>query len=189
MSEVDVHDFQAEVRVVAPAEAYGPEATKAVNHVVDLLSRKQVPMKNVKQIVTALACYEIDGSDIPEDSYDSTFDMEKEVTEVLRSVKLLRKSIMNPNGTALRAGVTVGEAKDVISMSNTMINTLMKSHEKIVNMARYRAVEQATIDTLRELDADLSLTDRLDQFHEAGATGDGPLTTYFLEALEARLDD
>ena len=145
--------------------------------------------KNVKQIVSALANYEVDGTDVPEESYDSTFDMEKEVTEVLRSVKLLRKSILNANGTGLKAGVTVSEAKDVISMSNTMINTLMKSHEKIVNMARYRAVEQATIDTLRDLESDAKFLEDLEAFQKAGSHGEGPLTVAFIEALDRRLED
>lgn len=187
--EIDVHDFQPETRAEPPPAGFGPEAVKAVNFVVDLLARKQVPAKQVKQIVSALANYEVDGSDIPEQDYDEAFDMEKEVKEVLRSVKLLRRSIMNSSGTALKAGVLVSEAKDVISMSNTMINTLMKSHEKIVNMARYRAVEQATIDILRDLESDAKFLAELERYQAEGAHGEGPMTSAFLEALDRRLEN
>lgn len=191
MSEVDVHEFAGStVKAETPEEiGFSPAALQAFNYTLDLLKRKQIPQKKLRELMVAISAGEEEFDGVDDDDYDETFDMEKEVSEVLRSVKVLRKSIMTASGKGLRSGVTVGEAKDVISMSNSMITTLMKSHEKIVNMARYRAVEQATIDTLRELDSDLLLGDRLEQFHANGSVGEGPVTTYFLEALETRLDD
>lgn len=193
--DVDVHQFvEGTIKVEPGKQEVGltEEGKKSVNHVVDLLSRRQIPSKEVRRIMLAMREYEV-GGDLgeeaqEEEAYDENFDMQKEIAEVLRSVRLLRKSIMSPSGKALKAGVTPGEAKDVISMSNSMINTLMKSHEKVVNMSRYRAVEQATVDILRELDGQEELIQKLVDFRDAGAKGDGPLTSAFLDALEQRLE-
>lgn len=190
MSEVDIHDFVAStVKADTHEEAgFSPAALQAFNYVLDLLKRKQIPPKKLRELMIAISSQEEELDPSDEEAYDETFDMEREVAEVLRSVKILRKSILTPSGRGLRAGVTVAEAKDVISMSNSMINTLMKSHEKIVNMARYRAVEQATVDVLRDLDGDEKLIQDLEIFQAGGKKGDGPLVTAFIHSLEMRLE-
>lgn len=192
--EVDIHAFASAAEKVASVvveedQGFSPSASQAFNQIVDLAKRKQIPQKKVRELMLALAIYETgEGEDGESEVYDETFDMEKEVAEIIQSVRMLRRSIRSPNGKGLKAGVTVAEAKDVISMSNTMVNTLMKSHEKIVNMARYRAVEQATVDILRDLDGSEKLVSDLEEFHAAGKKGDGPLVVSFMEALESRLD-
>lgn len=190
MSEIDVHDFAGSTTKVEIPEEFGfsPEALRSFNYVVDLLKRKQIPPKKLRELMIAISSTEEELDPDDDESYDETFDMEKEVAEVLRSVKILRKSILTASGRGLRTGVTVAEAKDVISMSNSMINTLMKSHEKIVNMARYRAVEQATVDVLRDLDGDEKLLQDMEAFQAGGKKGDGPLVTAFITSLETRLE-
>lgn len=200
MSGIDVFEFEKGLITPPPSiptqeaideEAMGftTQSLKSFNQLIDQIKRKQLPPKRLKELTSALAMsYESEDASPDEADYDETFDMEKEVSEVLKTVKLLRKSILTASGRAIRAGVTVSEAKDVISMSNSMISTLMKSHEKIVNMARYRAVEQATVDVLRDLDGDSALIEKLEEFHSANKEGDGPLVTAFISALESRLD-
>jgi len=186
--EVDLHDFETEVS----ASALDPNQRRAFSLVMGMLTQGTLPFPMVKEIATALKAYgshgQPDETSVEDDVYDETFSMAEEVHEVMKAVKLLRKSIMAPGGKALKKDITTTEAKDVISMSNTMINTLMKSHEKIMNMERYRAVEQATVDVLRELDGDEKLITALEKFHEEGKKGDGPLVENFINALEIRLD-
>lgn len=195
--DIDVHEFAKTVDTsLVPVfgeiePGFTPADLQAFNCIVNLLKKRQLPQKKLRELMSAIGAYEEDsygGEDGDDDDYDETFDMEKEVAEVLRTVKILRRTILSPNKRALKAGVTVGDAKDVLSMSNSMIATLMKSHEKIMNMARYRAVEQATVDILRELDGAEKLVTDLEDFQASGAKGDGPLVTSFLTALEARLD-
>jgi len=188
--EVDVHEFANTAESIAQPEEVGfsPEALQSFNHIVDLLKRRQVPKKKLRELMIAISANEDNSGDEGEEAYDETFDMEKEVAEVLRAVKILRNSMLNESKKGLKVGVTIGEAKDVLSMSNSMINTLMKSHEKIVNMARYRAVEQATVDILRDLDGDEKFITDLENFQAEGKKGEGPLIKSFMAALESRLD-
>ena len=184
---MDLHNFETEVS----ASALDPNQRRAFTTVMGMLAQGTLPFTMVKEIATALKAYGSHGEPNAvevEDVYDETFSMAEEVHEVMKAVKLLRKSILAPGGKALKTGITTTEAKDVISMSNTMINTLMKSHEKIMNMERYRAVEQATVDVLRELDGDEKLVTALEKFHAEGKKGDGPLVENFISALEMRLD-
>lgn len=190
--EVDVHEFVSTAEAAAGQDreemGFSQSALQSFNHVVDLLKRRQVPQKKLRELMIAISANEENSGSDDEESYDETFDMEKEVAEVLRSVKILRRSILNESKKGLKVGVTVAEAKDVLSMSNSMINTLMKSHEKIINMARYRAVEQATVDILRELDGDEKFAEDIETYQAEGKKGDGPLIKSFLSALESRLD-
>lgn len=195
MSEVDVSDFDVQrppVREDLTTESdyrLSREEKQALNTVKEMLDLGRVPKKEAFALLRALAAFD-HNSQMEEDDvdYDESFDLSKEISEVLRSVRLLRKSILSPSGKSLKSGVTVGEAKDVISMSNSMINTLVKTHEKVVNMERYRAVEQATVDILRELDSDREFMRELNEHIEAGGSGEGPLVRKFIEALEVRLE-
>lgn len=184
--EIDIHSFEAGQ---ADDCRLDPAQRKAFDHVMEMLTSGVMPFPKVKEIAAALKPYGgFATPDQDEDTYDETFSMADEVKEVMVAVRLLRKSIYAAGGKKLREGVTISEAKDVISMSNTMINTLMKSHEKIMNMERYRAVEQATVDVLRELDGDRKLVAALEKFHEEGCKGEGPLVENFITALELRLE-
>jgi len=195
MSEVDVSDFDVQrppVREDLTTESdyrLSREEKQALNTVKEMLDLGRVPKKEAFALLRALAAFD-HNSQMEEDDvdYDESFDLSKEISEVLKSVRLLRKSILSPSGKSLKSGVTVGEAKDVISMSNSMINTLVKTHEKVVNMERYRAVEQATVDILRELDSDREFMREFNEHIEAGGSGEGPLVRKFIEALEVRLE-
>lgn len=197
--EIDVRDFD----IVKPAEAKNGEVfvedglvlsreeKQAINLVKELVDIGRMPRKEAFALLRCLARFDQNAQMEEEGDvdYDEAFDLSKEIGEVLKSVRLLRKSILSPSGKSLRSGVTVGEAKDVISMSNSMINTLVKTHEKVVNMERYRAVEQATVDILRELDTDRVFARELNEYVESEErTQDGPLIRRFIDALSARLE-
>ena len=195
MSEVDVSDFDVQrppVREDLTTESdyrLSREEKQALNTVKEMLDLGRVPKKEAFALLRALGAIDHNSQMVEVFVvYDESFDLSKEISEVLKSVRLLRKSILSPSGKSLKSGVTVGEAKDVISMSNSMINTLVKTHEKVVNMERYRAVEQATVDILRELDSDREFMRELNEHIEAGGSGEGPLVRKFIEALEVRLE-
>jgi hypothetical protein len=92
--------------------------------------------------------------DLPHQSmvYDEKFKLSDEVSSLVNMVRAIRNRAF-PDGTHLDPDLSISEAKDVLSMTNTTIATLMKSHEKLVNMERFRAMEVATIDTLNALDS------------------------------------
>ncbi len=84
--------------------------------------------------------------------YDAKFDLTEEIGMQLKMVHALRRKVM-VNGT-IRSGVSAREVKEVVSTTSTMLNTLMKNHEKMMSMDRQRAVESSTISVLRELGND-----------------------------------
>jgi len=77
--------------------------------------------------------------------YGPDFDLTNEVNTQLAIVNAMRNTIVVPGTHALREGVTTREAKELISASNTLMSTLMKSHKDIINAERQRAVEEAVI--------------------------------------------
>jgi len=81
--------------------------------------------------------------------YGAEFSVEDEIGLQIRAVQALRHHVF-PNGL-MRHDANVREAKDVLATCNQMIKTLMDSHEKIQNMARMRAVETATVDTMAQM--------------------------------------
>lgn len=101
-------------------------------------------------------------------TYDAQFDMGKEVELQLRTVHALRRQVMVNN--RIRKGTTTREVKEVVSTTTTMLNSLMKHHEKLLSMDRQRALEAATISVLKEL-------------------GDGTMIDKFFELMEQALQD
>ena len=101
-------------------------------------------------------------------TYDAQFDMGKEVELQLRTVHALRRQVMVNN--RIRKGTTTREVKEVVSTTTTMLNSLMKHHEKLLSMDRQRALEAATISVLKEL-------------------GDGAMIDKFFELMEQALQD
>lgn len=83
--------------------------------------------------------------------YGADFDLAAEVSMQIMAVRAMRESVL-PGGR-VRPGVPAREIKEVITASSTLLNTLLKTHEKIMSYERMRAIEEAvneTIDTLPE---------------------------------------
>ncbi|RLA60687.1 MAG: hypothetical protein DRQ89_12445 [Epsilonproteobacteria bacterium] len=101
-------------------------------------------------------------------TYGAEYDMTSEVEGLIQSVRAMRNSVMTEDGR-MRTDVTPREMKDVVTATSSLMNLLMKSHEKLMDFDRHRALEQATIDILRGM-------------------GGEEIVTKFVENMEARLE-
>lgn len=86
--------------------------------------------------------------------YGASFDLASEVEAQIAAVRAVRSTVMSPGGQIL-PGVSSREAKEVISSGSTLLTTLMKFHEKVVNMDRLRKLESAMLEVLRDKDPQL----------------------------------
>jgi len=82
--------------------------------------------------------------------YGANFDLAEEVNEQIKAVRALRDMIMDENGQ-IKDGHTPRDAKELISSSNTLLGSLMRFHDKIINQNRMRLVEQATVEAVKTL--------------------------------------
>ena len=90
------------------------------------------------------------GLDDPE--YGADFDMVEEVNEQIKAVRALRASVMDPETGGIRQDKSTRDVKEIVSSSSTLLTWLMKFHEKIIYQDRMRALEQATIEVVKDLD-------------------------------------
>jgi Mg2+ and Co2+ transporter CorA len=86
---------------------------------------------------------------VPETNYDATFDLGDEVEQQIKAVRAIRAQVFDENGR-MRTDISSREAKEVISTGSTMLATLMKYHEKIMNMDRLRKLELSVMEALAE---------------------------------------
>jgi len=93
------------------------------------------------------------GASVEDPNYGADFDMSVEVNDQIRTVRALRAMVINENGT-IKTGYTARDAKELISASGTLLGSLMKFHDKIINQSRMRMVEQATIEVIKTLPED-----------------------------------
>lgn len=91
-------------------------------------------------------------------NYGAEFDLAEEVEQQIKAVRAIRANVFDSNGN-LRSSVSSREAKEIISTGSTMLGTLMKYHEKVMNMERLRKLEQAVIEAL--MDADEAFKDKV----------------------------
>jgi hypothetical protein len=79
------------------------------------------------------------------EDYGPNFSMERELNEQLKLIRKMRMSVRY-------AGVEVDmkERKEVISACNSFFSSLMKYHEKVVNLERLRLVEQALVKSVKQ---------------------------------------
>jgi len=100
--------------------------------------------------------------------YDENFDLKVEIAAQISAVRAMRKTVLLSTGR-VKEGVSPRELKEVVTSSSQLIATLMKYHEKLMTMDRYRAVEATTLEILQDLSEGEDLTEK------------------FLTLLEARL--
>ena len=82
--------------------------------------------------------------------YGADFDLRDEVEAQIVAVRAMRGSVMLPGGK-IKPGVAARELKEVVTASNTLLQTLMKTHEKVLNYDRQRALEAATVAAVENL--------------------------------------
>lgn len=81
--------------------------------------------------------------------YGASFDIKEEVQMQIMAVRAMRNAVM-PNGR-VRPGLASREMKEVVTASSTLLNTLMKTHDKIMSLERQRAIEEAVTTSIQTL--------------------------------------
>ncbi len=91
---------------------------------------------------------------LPDDfTYGADFDFASEVTAQIRAVRAMRRSVMSDSGKVLE-NVSARELKEVVSASSTLLQTLLKTHEKVLSFDRQRAVERSVVEVVKRLGKD-----------------------------------
>lgn len=91
---------------------------------------------------------------LPGEVYGADFSMAGELEAQISAVRAMRNRIMRMDGT-LSKEISTREAKEVVGSMTSMMNTLMKHHEKVVNMERLRILESSVVDVLMEVDPEI----------------------------------
>lgn len=110
------------------------------------------------------ALEEVDGNV----EYDESYDMKGEMTMMISACRAMRNHVLD--GDRVRDGIAFRDLKDFMSSVSSMMSSMMKNHEKLMSMDRHRAIEQATIQVLKEL-------------------GGEDVTTRFISLMEANLTE
>jgi len=82
-------------------------------------------------------------------SYGAEYDIKVEIEGLINAVRAMQDSVMI-NGQ-IRPGITPREMREVVASTTTLLTLLVKTHEKFMGFDRQRALEVATIETLRQL--------------------------------------
>jgi len=82
--------------------------------------------------------------------YGADFDFNHEIEAQIVAVRAMRARVMTPGGQ-LKVDIPIREAKETLAAGTTLLQTLMKNHEKVMNFNRQRAIEEATIQAIRNL--------------------------------------
>lgn len=86
--------------------------------------------------------------------YDANFSMADELQAQIMAVRAIRDRIMTADGQ-LSSEISTREAKEVVSSGSTLLGSLMKFHEKVVNMERLRLLESSVVEVLGEQDEEI----------------------------------
>lgn len=164
---MDLHNFESGVRPFQTASSTTVfELGELVRRVVQF--KEQFTDSQIQEIHDAIRPHLKSAAAAEQNMYDSNFSIADEINELLITSRAMRRSVMTDSGE-IQADISTREVKEVLSSSTTLINSLMKSHEKVMSMERFRSVEAATIETLLEV-------------------GDQGLVDKFVEILTTKLD-
>ena len=120
---------------------------KRINAAVNLILSK--PQKLTDTQKRDLACIlrpylEETGADA---EYGADFDVGEELNQQIAAVRKMRRMAMNPkDGNE----VSVRELKEIVTSGTSLLKTLLSVHEKVVNFDRLKAIEDATVATVKE---------------------------------------
>lgn len=139
------------------ATALVKELVNAVNLICEsadtgVLSHQQVELLAHKLPEAYPEAFRGLGADMPieDPNYGADFDMSTEVNDQIRTVRALRSMVLDENGS-IKQGYSARDAKELISASGTLLGSLMKFHDKIINQSRMRMVEQSTVEVIKTL--------------------------------------
>lgn len=87
-------------------------------------------------------------ADPPPTRFGSEFDLLEEIQTQINAVQILRDRVIQDG--ELAEGVTVRDAKEALSAATSLITTLNKVYQDIVNASRLRQIELATVEVVKE---------------------------------------
>jgi hypothetical protein len=118
-----------------------------------------------------------------------SFSIAGEIAETVKILRSLRRSLFCPLSGNLLEGKDIGEARDLLTTSNSLITTMLKTQEKVINMERFQAMEDATIETLKAIQEDfLDFASAMAEYKESKSSEEGPILKKFLAGMEERLE-
>lgn len=125
----------------------------------------------------------------PKEKFDEKFSLSEEMGEMIASIRALRKTVFCPLTGGLVEGQKLSDARDIMTTSNQMMTMMVKTQEKILNIERFRAVEQATIDVLKVLQDDYEdWVDAMRKHKESGEAGEGPILDIFFRHMQDMME-
>ncbi len=83
-------------------------------------------------------------------AYGADYDIKNEVENLLRAARAMQNSIMDDSGV-LKKDSSPREVREVVTSMTSLMQLIMKSHEKLMGFDRQRALEQSTVSVLREM--------------------------------------
>jgi len=146
-----MHAFEADLNETKQDD-FAPFSVSALglafDTVVQAIKRDAIPEYELVKILDVLPIQ----ADTQE--FDSEFDLSQELTNQLKALQSIRDRIFSSDGR-IKEGSSVKEAKDFMSSSGSLLQMLQKSRSELINIDRMQAIEEATIDTMRELGEDV----------------------------------
>lgn len=124
--------------------------------------------EQARKLITRIGNLELVTVDFNKVEYGANYDIREEIQSLISAVRAMRGTVMEDNGQ-IKAGVSAKDLKETITSMTSLMNLLMKSHKEVMTFDRHRALEQATIDTLKEM-------------------GGEEIVTSFVENMTARLE-
>ena len=80
--------------------------------------------------------------------YGPYFSFQTEINEQIEAVRAMRKQVMN--GNRMNPDVSIRDAKETLSASTSLLQTLVKSHKDIQNFERLREVENILVEVAKD---------------------------------------
>jgi len=146
-----MHAFEEELNE-SKADDFAPFSVSALglafNTVVDAIKRDAIPNYELVKILDVLPVQE------STQEFDAEFDLAEEISGQLRTLKTIKNSIFSTDGR-IKEGSSVKEAKDFMASSSQLLQMLQKAKAELINIDRMQAIEEATIETLRDLDENI----------------------------------
>ena len=122
-----------------------------------------------RELVARIGTLELMTVDFDKVEYGANYDIREEIQSLISAVRAMRGTVMDEHGQ-IKQGVSAKDLKETITSMTSLMNLLMKSHKEVMTFDRHRALEQATIDTLKEM-------------------GGEEIVTAFVENMTARLEN
>lgn len=194
MAKPDPHNhFSASAKSVNTEERNDlsvEEVNDALRVVIRGFELKRVTPGGMVDLMTAIRAHTDYFSSLHNTDIDTkTFSIAGEIAETVKILRSLRASMFCPVTGKLLEGKDVGEARDLLTTSNSLISTMLKTQEKVINMERFQAVEDSTIETLKTIQEDyLTFAAAMEAYKLSGSSEEGPILKKFFECMEERLE-